>query len=970
MSDSELEKVIRVLEKSCSSRTLLNALVLIRKKVDWPKHRANVATLRSRGTLKRFLSILSNSLNKCCIDTTLSILGNCCMDRSCTSELVGHFNIFSVLSVLLKKYPNDDSVKGRTLRIVGNICQHSDQWAGIILNRKGILVATAVDIIRKASLDTLPDGEKISDATVITALRALRELLNTYTIVNLVEDFGVLKAVGALFIKYSTIWQTNRQNEKLLLDIVRVIHEYSKYKNYHSILDMRSTERGDSLLHLTNVLILSPKRIVKIVMNFIRSCKLKSELPIPEICTKFIDVLENHSLVKEFRGQYSEYLQCLCYLLDHPANRNQERCGKAVPLLIKVLKEFETPSNNIVECCILLINTLNKFKYDPKWLVDQLGNDIVPLLVKKLAWVVGPPDTIDVMHVCEKKRKYMYGPSAAPPKKRCIEGDLPRECYRSPPSSDDERELSLDSVGIRNALYYRSPSPCSSSSDGDNGSPVHWGPASSSSSPAESLAHDSDSDNYSPVCSEPDEPDYLAEECEDYCDPLAPVPDLDDLVENDGEASADQGGSSSDVAKPAISESLKTGLRMEIVGLIKTYIRLRPAAPQLANMDLLVQLTKCAILEKDDLEKAVCELLSHHGYLIPLLQTDFVHVVWSMRDNLPDHGHCVKCFLYFEIASRILQKITEVAESGAGKGDIAHRLLRGDDAMKRKLVTVIPYVISNRSILGKLMLNCGGLEILIDLFRNDENDDNRRTLKALCHMATYRLLIVNPRDVSKSTNRRKIAADSYSLPRDCGNVVSFVLDDGSVVEADRDFLSEKSEFFNGLLNGHFKESSESQVALSKVHTRSFRCLLCLLQSVDLSEVADIDLDLETLLDVIVLCDRYLLMELCVVLTDAVERYKISIDTLPTIYNWSVESGTNLLRVESVAFALVVEVDEKKRLSMFESLFRLGYKEQLLQDIQSLLFRFLTLSGHQQRARDLCFKRDGLLKRKMLKGPFV
>lgn len=61
---------------------------------------------------------------------------------------------------------------------------------------------------------------------------------------------------------------------------------------------MRNTERGDSLVYLSSVLIVAPRRIVKIVMNFIRSCQLQSELPIPEICGKFVEVLENHSIIK------------------------------------------------------------------------------------------------------------------------------------------------------------------------------------------------------------------------------------------------------------------------------------------------------------------------------------------------------------------------------------------------------------------------------------------------------------------------------------------------------------------------------------------------------------------------------------------------------------------------------------------------------------------------------------------------
>lgn len=51
-------------------------------------------------------------------------------------------------------------------------------------------------------------------------------------------------------------------------------------------------------MHLSSILILDPRKIVKIVMNFIKSCQLQSELPIPEICTKFIEVLEEHSIVK------------------------------------------------------------------------------------------------------------------------------------------------------------------------------------------------------------------------------------------------------------------------------------------------------------------------------------------------------------------------------------------------------------------------------------------------------------------------------------------------------------------------------------------------------------------------------------------------------------------------------------------------------------------------------------------------
>lgn len=102
----------------------------------------------------------------------------------------------------------------------------------------------------------------------------------------------------------------------------------------------------------------------------------------------------------------------------------------------------------------------------------------------------------------------------------------------------------------------------------------------------------------------------------------------------------------------------------------------------------------------------------------------------------------------------------------------------------------------------------------------------------------------------------------------------------------------------------------------------------------------IDMDLDTLLDVIVLCDRFLLGDMCVSLMNNIEKFKISAKTVPQIYKWSLESGTNYLRVESIAFALVAEIVDLDRFKMFSSLLDLGYSEELAEDIEKLLLRYL------------------------------
>lgn len=62
--------------------------------------------------------------------------------------------------------------------------------------------------------------------------------------------------------------------------------------------------------------------------------------------------------------------------------------------------------------------------------------------------------------------------------------------------------------------------------------------------------------------------------------------------------------------------------------------------------------------------------------------------------SLPIHNElCVHCKWLRSKSMEIMNKCTNLAESGCGKGDIAHILLRGDHNLAQKLVLTIPYVI-------------------------------------------------------------------------------------------------------------------------------------------------------------------------------------------------------------------------------------------------------------------------------------
>ncbi|KAJ8913033.1 hypothetical protein NQ315_002049 [Exocentrus adspersus] len=978
MSEGKFEATLNALNKCDNEKTLLKLLLTIRKDVEWPKNRDNIIKLREKGSLSRLVIILQKQ-QKTVLNVVLSILGNCFMDRGCARDIVGSYNILSILNHTLKRHTKEDSINGRIFRILGNMCQHRDQWGNIIIDRKPQIVTYIVEFIKKISKDDIPEAEDFSEATVTMAVRALSPkvsknnminsravaghvcyysskckakppstaclhngrgraevLLNCQTIMTLVKMFGVLKAVGALFIKYSLEWQENKKNENILINIIKLFQDYSRYKYYHSIIEMRNTDRGDSLIHLSNVLVLAPKRVVKIVMNFIKISQLKSELPIPEICDRFIEVLRKYPVIKEFDGECVEYLQCLCYLLEHPANRNSERCGRSIPLLIQLLHDFQDPSNKVFECCILLISTLNKFRYDDILMLEQLKCNIIQVLLKKLHWLVGTSKTLNIEHKHVKKRKNDFSSSVCF-KKQVTSNS--RDCHSPPGSSYGEFRAYSPSSSDEDIDIFRNvrdPSPCSSS---DSDMPFSW--TSPWSSP-NSLIHDIsdyDSDNYSPICSEVDNSEF-------------PLPLLEEDVETspNTEHSTDiselqEDKSLEHLSDKNVSLTLKVRLLTEIIKLLKTYTKLSVPTAQLASEELLVALLKCSgnfewtFSYNIDTIELICRILDSHDYLIPMMQTEFIQTVYDLTD-LQHRKWCVSCSKYVVVGQTILKKFTALAESEVGKGDIAHKLMRGDSELKQKLVLVIPYIVKDRYILGRFMLNCGGLEILMKLLKED-TDLKKRSIKVLCAMASRKLEIANPKDVSAGLNRPKIVADKYKLSDKCVNIVTFKLDDETFLKADRDFLSEKSDFFNRLLNGDFKESTEDIICLHNVELKPLRCLLHLLECVDKSEVIEIDLDLETLLEVIVLSDRYLMVDLCVSLTDCVEQFKISPHTVPTIYQWSLESRTNFLRVESIAFALVENISESERLKMFENLFALGYSEQLVEDIQKLLVRYLT-----------------------------
>lgn len=238
-----------------------------------------------------------------------------------------------------------------------------------------------------------------------------------------------------------------------------------------------------------------------------------------------------------------------------------------------------------------------------------------------------------------------------------------------------------------------------------------------------------------------------------------------------------------------------------------------------------------------------------------------------------------------------------------------------------------------------------------------EEKDRRlqdKIIKSICTLASTTLRIRNP--VQRKASSRKTARGAltspkceqsvikigfYVLPEECKNTVTFLLDDGTRINADRDQLNNKSDYFSALLGGFFVESQSKEVSLKDVSCDSMKCLLEILKTDYLSTGSSFSIDyhLDTILEVLLLSDRFLLSELNYMLLCHVQQL-ISLHTVPTIYKWSIESGTNMLRIDSIAYALVNDNTYNDKLELFKNLFQIGYTAELVEDITKLICQFL------------------------------
>ncbi|XKL68558.1 hypothetical protein PGB90_004049 [Kerria lacca] len=220
---------------------------------------------------------------------------------------------------------------------------------------------------------------------------------------------------------------------------------------------------------------------------------------------------------------------------------------------------------------------------------------------------------------------------------------------------------------------------------------------------------------------------------------------------------------------------------------------------------------------------------------------------------------------------------------------------------------------------------------------NDEIDEDKNLFKekvAYLYSLANDVYVKNPRTPYSLCKK----CDVGSLTKEA--TISFLLDDGSTVTANKRIICEKSDFFEAMFRCGFKEAKESVVRLSNISSDCLTALFRLLHS-----YCDciIPRNVVVLLELIVQSDRFLIPTLSKKLLNITMNSMLDYTNCHIIYDWAIENGSFLpsskewpIRHDVVKYALVEKLTFNERIYSLRMLLKSRYKSNVLSDINQII----------------------------------
>lgn len=407
------------------------------------------------------------------------------------------------------------------------------------------------------------------------------------------------------------------------------------------------------------------------------------------------------------------------------------------------------------------------------------------------------------------------------------------------------------------------------------GSMSNRSPSYSSYSSPTNFDSDADSATYSPVCSDAEEEeDKSAEKKGEKKPPVDESIELaglydevagDELLEDDDAqppaeedtifvlpADEEDAGSSErteeeELDSPEMQVWNKSVIKKMLVLLCEMRLRIRRVPDLAKGENLSVLLRACKSIPEP---VTYCQLIlsfivQDPENFVNLMHTNFFIDLYNLRHPTVDHESCRLCGDMRSISVHVLENVSAIAESGYGRGELAHYLLTGEKTKQKHVALVTALVVRDPKFLYSLLFEHNALKIVMDAIM-DEAEGARSEEACLGVTALARNLSLYLDDgveggegPSEEQNGKvepkavlengELKLTDFPMNTESDSKITFLLSDGQRIEFNEEILISYSDVFNSMFLRDFQESKYKEVLISDVSAGGLKYFLQLVQ---------------------------------------------------------------------------------------------------------------------------------------------
>lgn len=626
-------------------------------------------------------------------------------------------------------------------------------------------------------------------------------------------------------------------------------------------------------------------------------------------------------------------INIICLSSENACNRGKLRRSGVFKSLLNIA--------NTTSCekeLALLIFTFYQFQFDQLGLDTLLELGFINVLIKVLADLI---ETKEVDHI------------------KFDDSSLDDERKEEQKLRQKKRSMVDPPSGFNCFSKYMRYDPGSpSSSNGSYASNNQFSPSRSSgyspfNSPARSYqdCDDSDSDIYSPVCSDNEEETtkkedfniltFLYENDEIGASEKLKEQDeskaADDLVDLDDETSnltlkADDNPLNEKELEVGKAENAKRAENMPetlkqieadpvqyILQLLWKVSIKNSDAPSFVrppNLTTLYKVSKLVQRPNGKIFQILENILVQTRNFVSILKQDYVFKIHELSRPTYEHIDCYSCCKMKVISKDLLHSYGSVAESGYGRGEFAHFFVNGDHEMRKKIAVNLTFIISCPDILNDLLFKYKALDIVMDIILNEEE-----FAAEACDGLTVMSNNLNIEIPSDDDVLKRIIPDEYvenEKMLECdGEKIKFVLKDGETF-FDKETLKNSSDVFNSMLSGDFRESNFNEIKFSDYTIEGMKYFFQMIkadQNGKLKPIAPKVGDMNVILQAYELSILYIIPNIQKPLLNVI---KIVLDetSVLKIFEWSLRNINQDLLISAICYFLCGNIEGKLKVKLF------------------------------------------------------